>query len=70
MTWFAINSSEISYVAYDHEARSLWVTFHEGGIYRYIDVSRETFTALMSASSKGKYFWSHIRERYMWEKVA
>jgi len=39
----------------------LRVTFRNGGAYDYQGVTQETYDALMSAESKGKYFGANIR---------
>ena len=57
-------------VGYDEETRTLEVEFHRGGIYGYFDVENSVHVELMSASSKGRYFNAHIKDRYSYQRVA
>ena len=42
----------------------LEVHFHNGRVYRYLDVPPEEYDALIGAESVGKYFNEEIRTRY------
>lgn len=50
------NSSMLSSCSYDDESEVLSVTFTNGKIYYYQDVSRRTYDELIEARSAGKYF--------------
>jgi hypothetical protein len=56
-------------VGYDPQNRILEIAFHGGGIYQYEDVSQDTYTEMMAAPSKGRYFAERIRDRYAWRRV-
>ncbi len=64
-----VDSSNLKSVGFDEKARVLEIEFHHGGIYHYHDVPAETHAALMKAESKGKYFQSHIRNKFRFEKI-
>lgn len=64
-----VSSSNIASIGYDPTSYTLEVEFHNGLIYRYFDVPKSVFDALMSAASHGQYFNSHIKERYRSVKV-
>jgi hypothetical protein len=64
-----VESSNLKSVGYDEKTRVLEIEFHHGGIYRYYDVPADTHSALMKAESKGKYFQSHIRNKFRFEKI-
>ncbi len=64
-----VKSSNLASIGYDARGRVLEVEFLHGGVYRYFDVPREIFAALMAAESKGRYFGANIRSRFRFEKV-
>jgi len=39
----------------------LEIQFNSGTLYQYINIPKEMYDALLSASSKGRYFWNNIR---------
>ncbi|MBW6525987.1 KTSC domain-containing protein [Sphingomonas sp. RHCKR7] len=57
-------SSLIEHLAYDDEARTLHVTFRAGRRYRYSEVPRATYDALVAAPSAGRYFNAEVRDRF------
>ena len=59
-----VASSVIAEVRYDDEQELLEVLFHNGRVYRYLDVPPEEYEALVGADSVGKYFNQEIRTRY------
>jgi hypothetical protein len=65
----AVASSNLRSVGYDPDTETLEIQFHHGGVYQYASVPLATYEGLMNASSKGRYFASHIKERYLYRKV-
>lgn len=65
-----VSSSNLSYVTYYPESEVLVVGFHGGGVYSYSSVPESTVEALLSASSKGSYFYYNIRNSFSWSKIA
>jgi hypothetical protein len=61
-----VESSNISSVAYDEPRKLLKITFHTGKGYQYYGVPLTTYLGLMSASSKGSWFYYNIRSDYRW----
>lgn len=47
----------------------LILKFKNGGYYRYKDVSADVFWAFEDAESKGKYFYEHIKNKFVTEKI-
>ncbi|MEM6648347.1 MAG: KTSC domain-containing protein [Bacteroidota bacterium] len=64
-----VDSSMIHAVGYDEDARELEVIFNSGGIYRYMDVDRDEYEALLQAESKGQYMRACIIDAYPYYKV-
>ena len=59
-----VASTVIAEVRYLDENETLEVLFHNGRVYRYLDVPPEEYDALIHSDSVGKYFNQEIRTRY------
>lgn len=64
-----VASSNLAAVGYDARAQVLEIEFLHGGCYRYFDVPKSIFAALMSAESKGRFFSTNIKDRFRFEKL-
>lgn len=62
--WVHLNSSAIRAVRYDHEALILDIEFTDSETYDYHRVPLHIYEGLVSARSAGRYFHSHIKDRY------
>ncbi|WP_332701046.1 KTSC domain-containing protein [Devosia sp.] len=63
MVWF--DSTAILRAEYEPETATLQLWFREsGGPYDYRNVPADIFDGLCDASSKGRYYNEHIRDRY------
>jgi KTSC domain len=69
VAWKAVESSLFTAAAYRPEARQLYLRFRDGNIYRYFDFTAEMYESFLAAESKGRYFSSHIRDRFRYEQV-
>ena len=69
VNWKAVESSLFTAAAYRPEARQLYLRFRDGNIYRYFDCTAEMYDSFLAAESKGRYFSSHIRNRFRYEQV-
>lgn len=56
-----LESSSIKSVTYYPWTKTLEVEFTSDAIYRYSDVSKETYDGLVNAESHGSYFHEYIR---------
>ena len=78
MDWKPVESSQISEVGYDAETETLGIRFKAKGKwpaseYHYSFVNSDTYYALMTAESIGKYFADNIKSdavKYPYTKVA
>jgi len=59
-----VTSRNVAAVGYDGTTGDLNVEFRNGRVYAYANVPAEVHAALMSARSKGTYFYYAIRFRY------
>lgn len=57
----AVMSSSMSSLSYHFGLSVLQVEFHDGTVYRYLDVPMHAYRELLRADSKGTHFNRHIR---------
>ena len=63
-----VTSSNIKKIGYLPAVRKLYVEFNDNSIYSYEGVPIETYNALLTAASVGKFFASEIRPKYQANK--
>ena len=63
-----LRSSNLHSVEYDVESRVLEITFRGGSIYEYADVDQGTYDGLLTATSPGKYFAEHVKDKFAYTK--
>jgi len=59
-----MKSSLISSASFDQRQSAVDVTLRDGTIYRFEDVPPDVFVAWVNASSPGRFFLKHIKDRY------
>ena len=65
MQMIPVDSEAIRAVGYDPVTMRLHIRFDQGGhTYTFCRVPQNIYEGLMSSSSKGSYYSSHIRGRY------
>lgn len=64
-----VESSTITKIGYDADLMLLVAEFRNGMKYAYANVPADTYAALMSSPSVGKYFSANIREAYKYKKL-
>ena len=63
-----VQSSNLEAVGYSRKTERLYIQFKSGAEWVYNGVSFTVYQNLMSAPSKGKYFYYNIRDIYAaWE---
>jgi hypothetical protein len=67
--WQPVESKLLAAVAYVAPRRSLYLRFHSGEVYRYFTFPADQYHQLLDAESKGRYFLSHIRNRFPYQKL-
>ncbi|MFJ8614129.1 KTSC domain-containing protein [Streptomyces sp. NPDC093675] len=65
-----VRSSHVRSVGYCQQERVLEVIFRDGGVYRYVDVPADVYTALMAAPSKGGFLARFVKGRYIYRRVS
>lgn len=70
MTWLPLDSKMFFSTAYDASQRILYLRFHSGDVYRYFQFSQDDYQNFLAAESQGRYFLSHIRDHFPYERLA
>lgn len=70
MDWLPIESTMFSAGAYDAGRRILYLRFRSGDVYRYFEVPENHYREFLNAESRGRYFLSHIRDQFQYERLA
>ena len=71
MRWAALESKMLSAVAYEESKQILYLRFRNSGdVYRYFQFPAANYQAFLSAESRGRFFRSHIRDHFRFERMA
>jgi len=71
MRWAALESKMLSAAAYDDSTQILYLRFRNTGeVYRYFEFPAADHQAFLSTESKGRFFRSHIRGQFRYERMA
>ena len=66
-----VSSSNLKSVGYDPKTSTLEVEFLNSGLYSYSNVPQSVYDGLMSASSHGSYFNTHVKKGgYQYKKIS
>ncbi len=65
----AVDSTLVEAVCYDNAMQELEVIFTNGRTYRYVQVPRDVYTALLAAESKGRFMHTQVLGVYPWYEV-
>ena len=57
-------SSNIAQAEYSKADKALFITFKNGGRYKYSDVPEEAWLAYKGAESVGKFFYKYIKGKF------
>ena len=69
LDWEPIESKLLAAAAYVAPRRILHLRFHSGEVYRYFTFPAGQYHEFLAAESKGRYFLSHIRSRFPYQKL-
>jgi KTSC domain-containing protein len=64
-----VDSSSLRSIGYDGPTQTLEIQF-DGSVYRYLGVPSEVWLGLKQAKSKGKFFQTHVRDRYRTSRIS
>jgi len=73
----SVKSSNIRQIGYEEnrqlslgrKVNVIRIVFLTGTIYDYYNVAKPVFDKFLKAKSKGEYFHTYIKEKYIYEKV-
>ena len=69
LEWQALESKLLAAVAYVAPRRRLYLRFNSGEVYRYFTFPAEQYQEFLAAESQGRYFLSHIRNCFPYERL-
>ena len=70
MDWQPFESKLLASAAYDAGKNTLYLRFRSGEVYRYFEFPEEQYRDFLGAESRGRYFLSHIRNHFPYERLA
>lgn len=70
MDWQPLESKMFLSTAYEAEKCILYLRFQSDDVYRYFEFTAEQFAEFLQAESRGRYFLSHIRNQFRYERLA
>ena len=69
LDWQPLESKLLAGAAYVPPRRMLYHRFHSGDVYRYFTFPAEQYQEFLAAESQGRYFLSHIRNCFPYERL-
>ena len=71
MKWLTLESKMLSAAAHADSKQILYLRFRNtGNVYRYFDFPAANYQAFLNSESKGRFFRSHIRDHFRYERMA
>ncbi|HXJ43186.1 MAG TPA: KTSC domain-containing protein [Bryobacteraceae bacterium] len=70
MDWHPLESKLLASSAYDAGKHTLYLRFRSGEVYRYFEFPQEQYQDFLDADSQGRYFLSHIRNQFRYQRLA
>ena len=70
MNWQPLDSKMFLAAAYDADRQILYLRFRSQDVYRYFEFPDDRYQEFLNAESRGRYFLSHIRDRFRYERMA
>jgi KTSC domain len=67
--WITVDSSVFEAVAYLGEERLLYLKFHGGRVWQYLDFPAHQYDEFLASESLGRYFGKHTRGKFPEEEV-
>ncbi len=64
MEMIKVSSSAISAIGYDESTKMMKIRFKQSKTYDYCGVPKNVFEAFLNASSIGRYYDQHIKDKY------
>ena len=64
-----VASSNVRSVGYDPQTSTLEIEFLSSGIYQYYGVPENMYQQLMSATSKGQFLNTYIKNQYAYSRT-
>ena len=65
-----VDSSNLRSIGYDAASQTLEVEFRSHAVYQYYNVPENIWMELEAAPSKGKYYSSQIKDRFLSQRIS
>ncbi len=69
LDWQPLESKLLAAAAYLPHRRLLYLRFQSGDVYRYFTFPAEQYREFLDSESRGRYFLSHIRNQFPYERL-
>lgn len=69
MTRVELTSSVMTSAGYDAASAILEIEFRRGTIYQYVDVPATEYEALLTSSSKGRFFHARLEGMFAYRRI-
>lgn len=69
LDWTPLESKLLAAAAYIPPRHLLYLRFQSGELYRYFTFPAEQYQEFLAADSQGRYFLSHIRDHFPYERL-
>jgi hypothetical protein len=69
LNWLPLESKLLAAAAYVKLRRVLYLRFHSADVYRYFTFPAEQYREFLDADSQGRYFLSHIRNYFPYQRL-
>ena len=69
MEYIDVSSSNIRAVGYDEANSSMHVKFNSGSLYEYRNIPYYIYEGMLSATSVGRYFHSHVKNSFTYVQL-
>ena len=70
MEWQPLESKMFLSAAYDPKGQILYLRFRSSDVYRYFEFPDDQYQEFLNAESHGRYFLSHIKDQFRFERMA
>ena len=68
--WVTVASSNVAAIGYSPDFARLWVRFHNGSVYAFLDEPESVYQGYLSAPSKGRYHHYHVKDQFGYLRVS
>lgn len=68
--WVSVGSTNVAAIGWVRDFQRLYVRFHNGSVYAFLDVPESVYQGYLSAPSKGRYHHLFVKDRFGYLRVS